>query len=182
MCIRDRCRDVVSQEYLIDVVCQVFPDEFHLGTLNQLLDTTLKLNPDVSINKVILSLIARLNGYYDRQDDHDSMIENLKRLQLGGQLDKGDAENKSDKENDSGEKDDGYNSASEWRFDLFFFFWRYLTNLIEERPDLPLHEIIPLVHSVLLLSLKWYPTNPVSYTHLDVYKRQIQFCYSYAYF
>lgn len=154
-----QCRDVVSQEYLIDVVCQVFPDEFHLGTLNQLLDTTLKLNPDVSINKVILSLIARLNGYYDRQDDHDSMIENLKRLQLGGQLDKGDAENKSDKENDSGEKDDGYNSASEWRFDLFFFFWRYLTNLIEERPDLPLHEIIPLVHSVLLLSLKWYPTN-----------------------
>ncbi|QGN16632.1 vacuolar protein sorting-associated protein 35 [Kluyveromyces marxianus] len=151
-----QCRDVVSQEYLLDVICQVFPDEFHLGTLSQLLDTTLKLNPDVSINKVVLSLIARLNGYLDRQDDPAKSIEALKDLHLNDQEESSDNKNDAD----SGKPDEAVSeSAPQPSFDLFFVFWKYLTKIVEERPDLPLHEIIPLVHSIMILSMKWYPSN-----------------------
>lgn len=151
-----QCRDVVSQEYLLDVICQVFPDEFHLGTLSQLLDTTLKLNPDVSINKVVLSLIARLNGYLDRQDDPAKSIEALKDLHLNDQEESSDTKNDAD----SGKPDEAVSeSAPQPSFDLFFVFWKYLTKIVEKRPDLPLHEIIPLVHSIMILSMKWYPSN-----------------------
>lgn len=151
-----QCRDVVSQEYLLDVICQVFPDEFHLGTLSQLLDTTLKLNPDVSINKVVLSLIARLNGYLDRQDDPAKSIEALKDLHLNDQEESSDNKNDAD----SGKPDEAVSeSAPQPSFDLFFVFWKYLTKIVEERPDLSLHEIIPLVHSIMILSMKWYPSN-----------------------
>lgn len=151
-----QCRDVVSQEYLLDVICQVFPDEFHLGTLSQFLDTTLKLNPDVSINKVVLSLIARLNGYLDRQDDPAKSIEALKDLHLNDQEESSDNKNDAD----SGKPDEAVSeSAPQPSFDLFFVFWKYLTKIVEERPDLPLHEIIPLVHSIMILSMKWYPSN-----------------------
>lgn len=61
-----QCRDVVCQEYLYDVICQVFPDEFHLKTLDSLLDTSLQLNMEVSVTKIILTLCERLNGYIER--------------------------------------------------------------------------------------------------------------------
>lgn len=151
-----QCRDVVSQEYLLDVICQVFPDEFHLGTLAQLLDSTLKLNPDVVINKVVLSLIARLNGYLDRQDDPSVVIQNLKQLHLNGST---DTKATSESNVDSAENKADADVTPTNKVDLFFVFWKYLTKITDERPDLPFHEIIPLVHSIMLLSLKWYPTN-----------------------
>ncbi|QLG71437.1 hypothetical protein HG535_0B04790 [Zygotorulaspora mrakii] len=115
-----QCRDVVSQEYLLDAICQVFPDEFHLVTLDQLLNSTLHLNPEVSINKVILTLTDRLKGYMDRNEDDDSKkIDN----------------------------------------NLFEVFWNYLKNLDEERPDLSLEQFVPLIESILGLSLRWYPND-----------------------
>ncbi|SCW03186.1 LAFE_0G04896g1_1 [Lachancea fermentati] len=127
-----QCRDVVSQEYLLDVICQVFPDEFHLGTLSELLNATLKLNPEVSINKVVLTLVDRLNGYLDRQEnaDEQSISEKLKTLKI-----------------------------SDESCNLFLVFWKYLTKLNEERPDLSLQELAPLIQGVLKLSLRWYPAN-----------------------
>lgn len=70
-----QCRDVVCQEYLYDIICQVFPDEFHMKTLEPLLNTLLHLNPEVSITKLILTLVDRLNGYMERQIQ-DKSIEN----------------------------------------------------------------------------------------------------------
>lgn len=75
-----QCRDVVSQEYLLDVICQVFPDEFHLGTLSELLSTTLKLSPAAPVNEVVLTLVERLNGYIDRQE-HPGPDELAKKLE-----------------------------------------------------------------------------------------------------
>lgn len=121
-----QCRDLVSQEYLLDVICQVFADEFHLKTLDTLLQTTLHLNPDVSINKIVLTLVDRLNDYVTRQleDDPNATSTNA-------YLD----------------------------MDVFGTFWDYLTVLNHERPDLSLQQFIPLVESVIVLSLKWYPNN-----------------------
>ncbi|CAI4043531.1 hypothetical protein SKDZ_10G0620 [Saccharomyces kudriavzevii ZP591] len=121
-----QCRDLVSQEYLLDVICQVFTDEFHLKTLDTLLQTTLHLNPDVSINKIVLTLVDRLNDFVTRQleDDPNAVSSNA-------YLD----------------------------MDVFGTFWDYLTVLNHERPDLSLQQYIPLIESVIVLSLRWYPNN-----------------------
>ncbi|CCF59087.1 hypothetical protein KAFR_0G00540 [Kazachstania africana CBS 2517] len=66
-----QCRDIVCQEYLFDIICQVFPDEFHLNTLDTLLETTLLLNTDISVNKLISTLVERLNGYLKRIEQQE---------------------------------------------------------------------------------------------------------------
>lgn len=123
-----QCRDVVSQEYLLDVICQVFPDEFHLGTLSELLSTTLKLNPTVPVNEVVLTLVERLNGYIDRQEhpEPEQLAEKLGSLQI-----------------------------SEESQNVFFVFWKFLNELNEERPDLSLLEFAPVIKGVLKLA---YPS------------------------
>lgn len=78
-----QCRDSVSQEYLLDVICQVFPADFHLHTLDFLLDVFLKVNPMMSIYKVLTFLIERLNGFINRQDEIDTINERLKALKIG---------------------------------------------------------------------------------------------------
>ncbi len=62
-----QCRDVIAQEYLLDVVIQVFPDELHLYTLDELLDATTKLNPQVSLKKILIALFDRLTAYAARE-------------------------------------------------------------------------------------------------------------------
>lgn len=121
-----QCRDLVSQEYLLDVICQVFTDEFHLKTLDTLLQTTLHLNPDVSINKIVLTLVDRLNDYITRQQEEEPNA-----TAANAYLD----------------------------MDVFGTFWDYLTLLNHERPDLSLQQFIPLIESIIVLSLKWYPDN-----------------------
>lgn len=146
-----QCRDVVSQEYLLDAICQVFPDEFHLATLDMLLDTTLHLNPEVSINKIVLTLIDRLNGYIDRKEQ---------------------------------EHEDGQQDGDEGKvnpiadLNLFNVFWNYLTTLNEERPDLSLQQFIPLIESIMALSLRWYPKELQNLNAL--YKFTAQKCKDYG--
>lgn len=57
-----QCNDVLSQTYLFDVMLQVFPVSFHLDTLNVLLNSTMSLHHDVSINEVVMLLIERINS------------------------------------------------------------------------------------------------------------------------
>ena len=46
------CKDPMAQQYLMDCIIQVFPDEYHLQSLEQLLDTTSNLNHQVSHNNI----------------------------------------------------------------------------------------------------------------------------------
>ncbi|KAH3743715.1 vacuolar protein sorting-associated protein 35 [Pelomyxa schiedti] len=55
-----QCRDVMAQQYLTEIIIQVFPDEFHLVTLEPLLRGIGKLTPKVDIKSIISSLIDRL--------------------------------------------------------------------------------------------------------------------------
>ncbi|ORX61609.1 vacuolar protein sorting-associated protein 35 [Hesseltinella vesiculosa] len=57
------CKDVLAQEYLMDVCLQVFPDDFHLRTLDHLFATTAKLHPRTNIKQIILALIKRLTVF-----------------------------------------------------------------------------------------------------------------------
>ncbi|RJE18824.1 Vacuolar protein sorting-associated protein [Aspergillus sclerotialis] len=61
-----QCRDVLAQEYLLEVITKVFPDEFHLNTLDLLLSAIARLNPYVDLKKIIIGLMDRLSAYAAR--------------------------------------------------------------------------------------------------------------------
>ncbi len=64
-----QCRDVLAQEYLLEVITQVFPDEFHLNTLDQLLSAIANLNPHVNIKAIVIGLMDRLSAYAARESE-----------------------------------------------------------------------------------------------------------------
>uniref|UniRef100_T1ISA6 Vacuolar protein sorting-associated protein 35 n=1 Tax=Strigamia maritima TaxID=126957 RepID=T1ISA6_STRMM len=62
------CRDAIAQEYLMECVIQVFPDEFHLQTLNNFLKACAELHQDVNVKNIIIALIDRLAMFSQRED------------------------------------------------------------------------------------------------------------------
>jgi vacuolar protein sorting-associated protein 35 len=74
-----QCRDVLAQEYLLEVITQVFPDEFHLNTLDQLLSATARLNPQVNVKAIIIGLMDRLAAYAQREAETLEPEERKKR-------------------------------------------------------------------------------------------------------
>jgi vacuolar protein sorting-associated protein 35 len=60
------CRDVIAQEYLLDVIIQAFPDEFHLRCLDMYLSAVARLQPTVNVKQIVISLIDRFAGYAAR--------------------------------------------------------------------------------------------------------------------
>lgn len=64
-----QCRDVLAQEYLLEVITKVFPDEYHLHTLGQILSAIARLNPHVDMKKIVIGLMDRLSTYAQREND-----------------------------------------------------------------------------------------------------------------
>jgi vacuolar protein sorting-associated protein 35 len=67
-----QCRDVLAQEYLLEVITQVFPDEFHLHTLDQFLNAMSRLNPHVNVKAIVIGLMDRLAAYAARESESAS--------------------------------------------------------------------------------------------------------------
>lgn len=61
------CRDAIAQEYLMECIIQVFPDEFHLQTLNNFLKACAELHQDVNVKNIIIALIDRLAMFSQRE-------------------------------------------------------------------------------------------------------------------
>nr|CAD1827914.1 unnamed protein product [Ananas comosus var. bracteatus] len=57
------CKDELAQFYLMDCIIQVFPDEYHLQTLETLLSAFPQLQPTVDIKTVLSQLMDRLSNY-----------------------------------------------------------------------------------------------------------------------
>ncbi|GLI69968.1 hypothetical protein VaNZ11_014715 [Volvox africanus] len=57
------CRDDLAQLYLMQALIQGFPDRFHLGTLEALLDALPQLQPGVKVHSVMAALMDRLAKY-----------------------------------------------------------------------------------------------------------------------
>ncbi|KAJ4841340.1 Vacuolar protein sorting-associated protein 35A [Turnera subulata] len=57
------CKDDLAQFYLMDCIIQVFPDEYHLQTLEVLLSACPQLQPSVDIKTVLSRLMERLSNY-----------------------------------------------------------------------------------------------------------------------
>ncbi|KAK5938209.1 retromer complex subunit Vps35 [Knufia obscura] len=64
-----QCRDVLAQEYLLEVITKVFPDEYHLHTLDQMLSAIARLNPHVDMKKIVIGLMDRLSTYAQRENE-----------------------------------------------------------------------------------------------------------------
>ncbi|XP_071784980.1 vacuolar protein sorting-associated protein 35-like [Asterias amurensis] len=62
------CRDSIAQEYLMECIIQVFPDEFHLQTLSPFLKGCAELNNSVNVKNIIIALIDRLALFACRDD------------------------------------------------------------------------------------------------------------------
>jgi vacuolar protein sorting-associated protein 35 len=67
-----QCRDVLAQEYLLEVITQVFPDEFHLHTLDQLLAATARLHQNVNTKAIVIGLMDRLSAFASREAETKS--------------------------------------------------------------------------------------------------------------
>ena len=73
-----QCRDVLAQEYLLEVITQVFPDEFHLHTLDQFLAAVSRLNPHVDVKAIVIGLMDRLSDYAERENQNESSDDKVR--------------------------------------------------------------------------------------------------------
>ncbi|KAF4320167.1 hypothetical protein BBO99_00005896 [Phytophthora kernoviae] len=62
------CKDCMAQQYLLDCIIQVFPDEFHLQNLERLLETLGKLQPDVDVSLILAALLERLTKFRESKN------------------------------------------------------------------------------------------------------------------
>ncbi|EED89796.1 predicted protein, partial [Thalassiosira pseudonana CCMP1335] len=58
------CRDPLAQAYLMDCIIQVFPDEFHLETLEVFLGVIPRLRDKVNVRTILNNMMERLLHYY----------------------------------------------------------------------------------------------------------------------
>jgi vacuolar protein sorting-associated protein 35 len=54
------------------VITKVFPDEYHLHTLDQMLSAIARLNPHVDMKKIVIGLMDRLSTYAQRESESAS--------------------------------------------------------------------------------------------------------------
>jgi len=57
------CKDAIAQEYLMDCVIQVFPDQMHIATLETFLNTCTQLQAGVKVKSIMVNLMDRLANF-----------------------------------------------------------------------------------------------------------------------
>lgn len=62
------CKDTIAQTYLMDCTIQVFPDDFHLATLEDFLQTCVNLKERVNVRAILESLVDRLSYYAENNN------------------------------------------------------------------------------------------------------------------
>jgi vacuolar protein sorting-associated protein 35 len=68
-------KDPMAQEYLLDCMIQGFPEEFHINTLPELLNTCSKeCEKEVDMKAIFIALMTRLSSYLS---DSGNVIENV---------------------------------------------------------------------------------------------------------
>ena len=61
------------------VITQVFPDEFHLNTLDQFLSATARLNPHVNVKAIVIGMMDKLSTYASRDSESETPEQRLKK-------------------------------------------------------------------------------------------------------
>lgn len=122
------CRDAIAQEYLMECIIQVFPDEFHLLTLDPFLKSCAQLQPGVNVKNIIISLIDRLAAFNER-NGKTTITE-------------------------TGEE---VASAIPTDVQLFEVFSIQIANIVQVRTDMPLEDTVSLQVALVNLAQKVYP-------------------------
>lgn len=65
-------KDTMSQQYLFESMIQVFPDEFHIRTLEQTLSAYAQALPTVDMKPIMVTLMKRLATYLSEADNDAS--------------------------------------------------------------------------------------------------------------
>ncbi|KAK7114883.1 vacuolar protein sorting-associated protein 35-like [Littorina saxatilis] len=113
------CKDPIAQEYLMECVIQVFPDDFHLQTLSAFLRACAELHPNVNVKNIIIALIDRLASFAQNEEGTGIPAE----------------------------------------IQLFDIFSQQISQVIQNRPDMPPEDIVALQVALINLALKCYPTQ-----------------------
>lgn len=66
----------------MECIIQAFPDEFHLQTLEPLLEATSNLDPNVDIKSIFIALMEKLSKFAKTSDDILSFNKNLNIFRL----------------------------------------------------------------------------------------------------
>ncbi|XP_014606051.1 PREDICTED: vacuolar protein sorting-associated protein 35 isoform X4 [Polistes canadensis] len=141
------CRDAIAQEYLMECIIQVFPEEFHLQTLNAFLKSCAELQNGVNVKNIIISLIDRLAAYSQRSDG------------VGG----------------PGSPNQVPGIPQDVK--LFDVFSDQIATIIQTRQDMPAEDIVSLQVALINLAHKCYPdrvdyVDKVLLTTVQIFQKQ----------
>jgi vacuolar protein sorting-associated protein 35 len=142
-----QCRDVLAQEYLMEVITQVFTDDLHLRTLDQFLSANAKLSPATNVKQIISAMIDRLADYAKREAESEDPEERKRKeeeaaVRLAEEVKKmrlktGEGEQTEVGENGTeGEKVESTDGVKRFRgipedVKLFEVFWEQLVGLVK---------------------------------------------------
>ncbi|CAM9200242.1 unnamed protein product [Phaeothamnion confervicola] len=126
------CRDTVAQSYLMDCIIQVFPDDFHIYTLDAFLEAVGKLKDKVRVRPILESLMERLANYVEAGAG------------AGGA---------------GGDGEEAGAALLPPEIKAFQAFNACAARLIAERPNLPLSEIVMLQMALMNFAIKCYPSR-----------------------
>lgn len=99
------------------VITQVFPDEYHLHTLDQILSAIARLNPHVNVKVIVIALMDRISTYAARESqaknpeekqeiEERAMTQLLEKMKLSKQTKEGE-------DSKSGQEDVGTEQAQQ---------------------------------------------------------------------
>lgn len=163
------------------MITKVFPDEYHLHTLDQMLSAIARLNPHVDMKKIVIGLMDRLSAYAQRESEgvptedkqkaeEEAAVRMLEKMRLGKDT-KTDsaAEAETPQINGAGAKEssepqpgtsteaepaatNGEKTTGFADVRLFEIFYEQVVNLVKTR-GLPIQDTMALLTSLANLAL-----------------------------
>ena len=73
-------KDSLSQQYLLECVVHAFPDEHNIACMNLLLETCSKLQSNVDVKSIFISLMQKLAKYVENAKDEKNIIDSTQKI------------------------------------------------------------------------------------------------------
>ena len=73
-------KDALSQQYLLECVVHAFPDEYNIESMDLLLDTCSKLQENVDVKSIFISLMQKLAKYVENCKNEKNIIESTQKI------------------------------------------------------------------------------------------------------
>ncbi|ORY87979.1 vacuolar protein sorting-associated protein 35 [Protomyces lactucae-debilis] len=175
-----QCRDVLAQEYLLEVVTQVYPDEYHLRTLDQFLSAVGKLNPHANVKQVVIQMIDRLASFAASETENEPADERARKEEQAARalskrlagtkvtdeqpVEAADTPTEAEGEASASSKTTKEQSTETYRgipvdIRLFEIFWNQIVSLVQSRQELKIQDVSAMLVSLCNLALSCYPTQ-----------------------